>query len=582
MNDTDMVVKVAIDDLEASNVRRLTPTECDLLMGFPKDYTATYGDATPDSPRYKADGNSWISNEPEWVMSRIEREERRSGNDAPIKYATTCSGVECHSVSVAGRDWHPLFYSEIEPFPCELLKRKYPLIPNLGDMTKIRVERFDRKDGASQAVVTNGDKMVATARDFGSAVVDVFSGGTPCQDYSIAGKRAGGAEDSGTRSSLAFHFQRIATELNAKWICWENVPGAFSVNGGRDFAWFLYRCMEAGYSLAWRVLDGEYVTTERFPRAIAQRRRRIWLVGRRGPHWQKAASVLFEPLKCVGWTPPERWIGIGFDEAFRDGRPVERIADDGNDGSADDLQGDHISGGCGDSPSPRRVLREADLRINPPKGRFGNVRPVDLEAFARTIGTPLYNGSVFGNGTEPSPEAFAEKFLANIGNAGIMADGVVVTMKVPEWNAGLTEEQLAAMPDEKREAYDGTVCGLSDILFETVDPKYDLSWKACWGILRRAQARGKRLKVELEVVLRWRCIKYRNFVEWAMVNAKNDADRANAKRCFDEVIAPSWTDELKPYLVPLDGKAAETASEEEDVENAEAVMDGDEVAEDEE
>ena len=568
----EYAVEVAIDDLEASNVRRLTPTETDLLMGFPPDYTAIDGASTPDSPRYRADGNSWISNQPEWVMSRIEREERKAGNDDPIRYATTCSGVECHSVSVAGRDWEPIFYSEIEPFPCELLRRKYPLVPNIGDMKKIRVERFDCKDGTAQAVVTNGDVTVATARDFGSAVVDVFSGGTPCQSVSIAGKKHGMMEDSGTRSSLAFHFTRIASELNAKWMVWENVPGAFSANGGVDFAWFLYRCMEAGYSLAWRVLDGEYVTTERFPRAIAQRRRRIWLVGRRGPHWQKAASVLFEPLKHVGWKPPERWIGIGFDERFADGRPVEHVTEDADDPNEADAQGD--------LPSTRRVLHDADLRVTPPKGRLGNVRDADLEAFARMLGTPLYVGGVFGNCKEPSPDAFAERFIANIGNAGIMADGVVVTMKVPEWNAGLTEEQLEGMPPQRRDAYDGTVCGLSDILIETVDPKFDLSWKACWGILRRAKARGKRLKVELEVVLRWRCIKYRNFVEWAMANAKKDYDRANARRCLDEVIAPSWTDELKPYLVPLDGKAAESASEEDDGGDADAVLDGDEVAED--
>ncbi|MBR4615246.1 MAG: DNA cytosine methyltransferase, partial [Kiritimatiellae bacterium] len=80
-----------------------------------------------------------------------------------------------------------------------------------------------------------------------------------CQDVSVAGKRAGMAEGSGTRSSLAFHFARLCRELQPRWVLWENVPGVLTSNGGRDFAHFVESIGECGYSLAYRVLDAQYV-----------------------------------------------------------------------------------------------------------------------------------------------------------------------------------------------------------------------------------------------------------------------------------------------------------------------------------
>ena len=219
-------------------------------------------------------------------------------------YATVCSGIECMSAAVAPLGgWKPVFFSEIEPFPCSLLKHRYPTVPNLGDMTKITAEKV----GEEKWRITNGTDVIELAGRLGC-----LAGGTPCQDVSVAGKRAGMAEGSGTRSSLAFHFARLCRELQPRWVLWENVPGVLTSNGGRDFAHFVRSIGECGYSLAYRTLDAQWVRVDGLPRAVPQRRRRVWLVGHLGDCWRTPAEVLFEPQGMRGDSPPRRIAGQGF------------------------------------------------------------------------------------------------------------------------------------------------------------------------------------------------------------------------------------------------------------------------------
>ena len=226
-----------------------------------------------------------------------------------LTYATVCSGIECMSAAVTPLGgWRPVFFSEIEPFPCSLLAHRYPTVPNLGDMTKITAEMV----GDEKWRITNGTDVIELA-----GRLDVLAGGTPCQDVSVAGKRKGMAEGSGTRSSLAFHFARLCRELQPRWVLWENVPGVLTSNGGRDFAHFVRSIGECGYSLAYRTLDAQYVRVDGLPRAVPQRRRRVWLVGMRtvghtGDGWRAPAEILFEPQGVRGDTAPRRVTGQGF------------------------------------------------------------------------------------------------------------------------------------------------------------------------------------------------------------------------------------------------------------------------------
>lgn len=124
--------------------------------------------------------------------------------------------------------------------------------------------------------------------------VDLVCGGFPCQDLSVAGKRAGLAGD---RSGLWFEFHRILTELRPQWVVIENVPGLLSSNRGADFAIILRGLVECGYGVTWRVLDAQYF-------GVAQRRRRVFIVGSLGDG--RSAQVLFEREGLFGHPPARR------------------------------------------------------------------------------------------------------------------------------------------------------------------------------------------------------------------------------------------------------------------------------------
>ena len=106
------------------------------------------------------------------------------------------------------------------------------------------------------------------------------------------------------RGNLALEFIRLTKRINPTWILWENVPGVLSSNGGKDLASFLGGLAELGYGFAYRVLDTQYIRTQRFPRAIPQMRRRIFVVGH-SRNWRNPAKVLFDG-EALSWNPPPR------------------------------------------------------------------------------------------------------------------------------------------------------------------------------------------------------------------------------------------------------------------------------------
>ena len=112
--------------------------------------------------------------------------------------------------------------------------------------------------------------------------VDLISGGFPCQDISVAGRRKGLA---GKRSGLWFEFHRILEETHPRWAIIENVPGLLSSNEGQDFAIILRGLANLGYGVAYRVLDAQYF-------GVAQRRRRVFIIGSLGDY--SSVEILFE------------------------------------------------------------------------------------------------------------------------------------------------------------------------------------------------------------------------------------------------------------------------------------------------
>ncbi len=184
-------------------------------------------------------------------------------------YGSVCSGIEAASVAWAPLGWRAGFFAEIAEFPRAVLRARFPETPLHGDFTTIRA----------------GDVPA----------IAVLVGGTPCQSFSVAGLRAGLADD---RGNLALAFCRLAGRLRPRWIVWENVPGVLSSGGGRDFGSILAGLVECGYGLAWRVLDARYF-------GVPQRRRRVFLVGHLGD-WRRAGAVLFEPARLSRHSAPGR------------------------------------------------------------------------------------------------------------------------------------------------------------------------------------------------------------------------------------------------------------------------------------
>ena len=124
----------------------------------------------------------------------------------------------------------------------------------------------------------------------------IITGGFPCQDLSVAGKRAGLA---GARSGLFWEIARIVEETQSEYFIIENVPGLLSSNKGADFGVVIGTMADLGYSVGWRVLDAQYF-------GVPQRRKRVFIVGRRGSDSTSPAEILFNSKGRRGSAPQEQ------------------------------------------------------------------------------------------------------------------------------------------------------------------------------------------------------------------------------------------------------------------------------------
>lgn len=259
----------------------------------------------------------------------------------------------------------PIWASEIEPFPILVTTKNFPEMKHLGDINKL--------NGADLEPVT------------------IIAGGSPCQDMSIAGKREG---LDGSRSNL-FREQiriikemresdraagRTGTQIRPRYMVWENVPGAFSSNKGKDFQavlqeivsitdeesnvplppkgkWQTAGCiMGDHFSIAWRVLDAQYW-------GVPQRRKRIYLVADFGGN--TAPKILFEREGLSGNFAESR-------EAWQ--RTAGDIKTGTHKAGTDDVE-------CYDISDRRRVADKSEVSptLTTKMGTGGNNVPIVLE-----------------------------------------------------------------------------------------------------------------------------------------------------------------------------------------------------------
>ena len=253
-----------------------------------------------------------------------------------MNYGSICSGVEAASLAWRHLGWTPAFFSEVEPFPAAVLMQRLgatkplrPLDPDAASDEKDRKQRLSWQSRIAElpdgGTIPNLGDFTLIKKDDYDGQIDLLVGGTPCQDLSIAGKRMG---FDGKRSVLALDFVRLCFETGTRWIVWENVPATLSSHGGQDFARFLsLLCgwdvpvpddgwrksgivtgIPGHFGVCWRILDAQYTRVSQFPRAVPQRRKRLFLVGYLD-HWKYPAQVLFDGEMCGGNSPPCRTKG---------------------------------------------------------------------------------------------------------------------------------------------------------------------------------------------------------------------------------------------------------------------------------
>lgn len=148
--------------------------------------------------------------------------------------------------------------------------------------SKILAQHFPNAKLFSDVQEVTGEQLIRAGFDPRNGII---TGGFPCQDLSVAGRRAGLA---GERSGLFWEIARLIQETQTEWFILENVPGLLSSNKGKDMGIVIGTLADLGYSLAWRVLDAQHF-------GVPQRRRRVFILGRRNPDGTSVGKVLFEP-----------------------------------------------------------------------------------------------------------------------------------------------------------------------------------------------------------------------------------------------------------------------------------------------
>lgn len=121
-----------------------------------------------------------------------------------MKYVSLFSGIEAATVAWEPLGWEPVCFAEFDEFPSAVLAERYPEVPNVGDVTKMDWKKYRNK-------------------------VDLVVGGSPCQSFSIAGKREGLQGESG----LMYEYIRAVREIRPRWFLWENVPERSQARMGR-------------------------------------------------------------------------------------------------------------------------------------------------------------------------------------------------------------------------------------------------------------------------------------------------------------------------------------------------------------
>lgn len=327
-----------------------------------------------------------------------------------MKFGSLFSGIGGFDLALERAGMTCAWQCENDPKASAILKRHWPNVENVGDVHDVRRGRVEP--------------------------VDLICGGFPCQDLSIAGKRAGLA---GKRSGLWYEFARVIDEFEPGWVIAENVPGLLSSDEGKDFAIIIQWLAKRGYGVAWRVLDAQYF-------GLAQRRRRVFIVGHLGSG--SAAEVLFESEGLLGDPPTRRQAGERTASVF-----TTRVGEDGG-GNGFLENKDHAMPISGQPQYLEPVVFQQNIRDEVRLfGGDGKSAHGAYGKIAIALGVTESNGSgISEEGTSYSLEAVNS---ANQAVMVVMAHGQANAEIVSDGSPSLTDNHEAPIVWEMQHASEG-------------------------------------------------------------------------------------------------------------------------------
>ena len=205
-------------------IRKLTPKECWRLMGFDDEDVDKASQVNSNTQLYKQAGNSIVVN----VLEAIFKQMNLPKN---IQVLELFAGIGACSKALERMNLAPIIVDAVEI-------DKYAI----KSFNAIHNTNFETQD------VTTWNKDIT---------VDLITHGSPCQDFSLAGKQAGGDEGSGTRSSLMYETLRIVEKLRPKYVIWENVKNILSKKHKHNFDNYLSKMEELGYKNYYQVLNAK-------------------------------------------------------------------------------------------------------------------------------------------------------------------------------------------------------------------------------------------------------------------------------------------------------------------------------------
>lgn len=332
---------VVIDMNDNLRIRKLTPKECWRLMGFDDEDFEKAEKVNSNTQLYKQCGNSICVPVLEAIFKNL------LDKNEHIRLLELFGGIGACTKALKriGIDVEVVDYVEIDKYAVK-------------SYNAINSTNFETQD------IKTWNKNI---------YVDLIMHGSPCQDFSLAGKQSGGDKDSGTRSSLMYETIRIVEKLKPKYVIWENVKNILSKKHKHNFDNYLDKMEELGYVNYYQVLNAKDY-------GIPQNRERVFTVSIRDDscYGSYEDEEYYEDYSCNFYFPPKQELKLTLKDMLENEVDEKYYIKDGIlNNILSDNQAGYLSGGKWDkiNESCRRYYKEDGVSPTIHTFQGGNTEP---------------------------------------------------------------------------------------------------------------------------------------------------------------------------------------------------------------